>query len=424
MYQVETKSFLSCLTFKSEMAERIDAYDWSKTPLGDIHSWPLSLQNVVTLMLSSGLPMQIAWGDEHIQIYNDAYIPILGHGALHPSLGQSAQNTWPEAWLQMSSLWNRVKETGEPFIANDMRFMLKRNGFFEERFFNLSIAPLRNDDFVISGILVTVLETTERFRNDQKLHSDLLKLQNEIEEYREGVTARDEFMSLASHDLKSPLTALKLQTQTQKQLVLRKDPRGFDKDRIKQFSELVDEQVGRLNLMVDDMLEIGRIRRGKLILKREEAELGRIVRNSIEGMRTQFSARNFPQVRTNKMVKGFWDCEKIKQVVVNILLNAIRLGNNSPLEITVDSIENFALLTITDNSVYIPDDQLQKIFDRYERMGPKVKTAHDHGLFLTKKIVEAHDGVIRVETHQQGTIFKVMLPGLVSVPALQTRVQL
>lgn len=421
MYQVETKSFLSCLSFESEMAERIIAFDWSKTSLGDIHSWPLSLQNAVTLMLSSGLPMQIAWGDEHLQIYNDAYIPILGHGSLHPSLGKSAQNTWPEAWLQTSSLWNRVKETGEPFIGNDMRFMLKRNGFFEERFFNLSIAPLRNDDFSINGILVTVLETTDRVRKDQKNQSDLLKFQNEIEKYREGLVLRDEFISIASHDLKSPLTALKLQTQTQKQLVLRKDPRGFDRDRIKHFSESVDEQVGRLNRMVDDMLEIGRIRRGQLILKREEAELGRLVRDSIEGMRTLFSARNFPQVRTNKMVKGFWDSEKIKQVVANILLNAIRFGNTSPLEITVDSFENFALLTIADKSVFIPDDQLQKIFDRYERMGPKVKTAQDHGLFLTKKIVEAHEGIIRVESNPQGTTFKVMLPGEVSVPRQETR---
>lgn len=405
MYQVETKTFLSCLSSSREMTQRIETYDWSKTCLGDIHHWPQSLQHTVTLMLSSGIPMQIAWGEDNIQLYNDAYIPLLGHGSLHPwSLGKSAQETWPEAWSQIFPLWLRVKKTGEAFVGNDMCFLLKRNGYVEETFFSLSIAPLRNDDHLVEGVLVTAFETTQRVRNENKIQNDLL--------------VRDEFMSIASHDLKSPLTALKLQTQTQKQLVLRHDPRGFDRDRIRQFSELVDEQVGRLNRMVDDMLEIGRVRRGKLVLNREEVELGRLVRDSIEAMRKHFNTKNFPHVRTHKMVKGLWDPEKIKQVVVNIILSAIRFGNSGPLELNVDVEGEYALLTLADRAMDIPLEELENIFDRYERLGPKEKTNYDHGLFLTKKIVEAHAGKIWVESQpSKGSTFYVLLPGQVIAPA-------
>lgn len=404
MYQVETKSFLSCLSSSDEMTRRIELYDWGQTCLGEIHRWPQSLQNAVVLMLSSGVPMQIAWGEEHIQLYNDAYIPLLGHGTLHPwSLGKSAKLSWPEVWPEIAPLWSRVKESGEPFVGNDIRFLLKRNGDVEETFFNLSIAPLRNDDLRVEGVLVTAFETTERVRKESKIQNDLM--------------VRDEFMSIASHDLKSPLTALKLLTQTQKQLVLRQDTRGFDKERIRHFSETVDEQVGRLNRMVDDMLEIGRVRRGKLVLNREEVELGRLVRDSIESMRTHFTAKNFPHIRTHKIVKGFWDPEKIKQVVVNILLSAIRFGNSGPLELNVDVDGNYALLTLVDKAIDIPLDRLEKIFDRYERLGPKEKTAFDHGLFLTKNIVEAHEGKIWIESRpMKGSTFYVLLPGPVSVP--------
>lgn len=412
MYQVEPQYFLSRLSVHNEMAQRIQDFDWSQTTLGPIQNWPLSLQNAVTLMLSSGQPMLISWGEDFIQLYNDAYRPLLGHAGLHPrSLGESARETWPEAWPQIAPMWKQVKETGHFFNGENVRFLLKRNGYFEETFFSLSIAPLYNDDMVSEGLLITCFETTEKIKEELKLKERLTQFQYEIEEYQKGVLLRDEFISIASHELKSPLTALKLQTQMQKQLVLRKDPRGFDKERIKHFSEIVDDQVGRLNRIVDDILEIGRIRRGKLTLMKEEVELGRLVRESIEGIRTQFNSTNFPVIETKEQIKGFWDADKLKQVVVNILLNAIQFGELNPILIKVEKEKNSAKLTIKDNGIGIPKENLDKIFEKYERVGPKEKSEARNGLFLTKKIVDAHDGKISVVSKLgEGSTFFVQLP--------------
>lgn len=411
MNHVETKNFISCLSIESEMADRIQNFDWSKTALGPLESWSLSLKNAVTLMLSSGHPMYLAWGDEHIQIYNDAYRPILGHSGRHPSaLGQSARECWPEAWTELQLRWNSVKSTGKNYTGENVRYVLRRNGHFEEAFFSLSIAPLRNDKLDIEGIFITCFETTDKIRQDLKLKNDIMRFQHQLHEYQQKLSIRDEFMSIASHDLKSPLTALKLQTQSQKQLVLKKDPRGFDKDRIRTFSEVVDDQVGRLNKMVDDMLEIGRIRRGKITIQKCPVELGRLVRDSIESVRSQFTAKNFPLVETQGLVKGNWDEEKIRKVVANLLINSVKFGGDSPIQVKVSMDKDFAQLVIKDRGPGIPEQYLENIFDRYERVAPKNQPEEKHGLFLTKQMVELHNGKISVESSQSGTTFFVSLP--------------
>lgn len=409
---VETKNFLSCFSSENEMAERIGNFNWSKTALGPIDSWPISLKNAVTLMLSSGHPMYLAWGDEHIQIYNDAFRPLFGHAGRHPAaLGNCAKDSWFESWGEIYPRWNSVKTSGQSFTGDNVRYLLKRNGHFEETFFSLSIAPLRNDELEVEGVFLTCFETTEKVRADQKMKSDLMKFQHQIFDYQQNLSVRDEFISIASHDLKTPLTALKLQTQTQKQLVLKKDPRGFDKDRIKSFSEAVDDQVSRLNKMVDDMLEIGRIRRGKIVLNKSDVELGRLVRDSIESVRSCFTTKNFPVVSTNGLVKGHWDAEKLKQIVSNLLINSVKYGGENSVQVKVSVEKNSALLVIGNKGTEIPANYLKTIFDRYERVAPKNLSEDGHGLFLTKKMIELHEGSIRVESSEtQGTTYHVSLP--------------
>lgn len=394
------------------MADRIRNFNWSKTALGPLDSWPVSLKNVVTLMLSSGHPMYLAWGDEHIQIYNDAFRPLFGHAGRHPAaLGHGAKDSWSESWGEIYPRWNSVKTTGQNFTGDNVRYVLKRNGHFEETFFSLSVAPLRNDDFEIQGVFLTCFETTEKVRAEIKMKSDLMKFQHQIFDYQQNLSVRDEFMSLASHDLKTPLTALKLQTQTQKQLVLKKDPRGFDKDRIKTFSEAVDDQVGRLNKMVDDMLEIGRIRRGKIILNKTDVELGRLVRDSIESVRSCFTTKTFPVVSTDGLVKGFWDAEKMKQIVSNLLIYSVKFGAENPIQVKVAVEKNSAVLTIANRGQGIPSTYLETIFDRYERVAAKKHSDEGHGLFLTKKMIELHAGSIRVDSSQtHGTTYFVTFP--------------
>lgn len=140
------------------MVELIDAYDWDDTAIGPRSSWPLTLRLSVDIALASGFPMVVFWGAELVQIYNDAFVPILG--ARHPAaLGQAANDCWPEIWDTIGPLLRGVLETGEPVWAEDLPLTLERNGFAEQTYFTFSYSRILNGGGG-NGLLCTCVETT------------------------------------------------------------------------------------------------------------------------------------------------------------------------------------------------------------------------------------------------------------------------
>ena len=137
----------------------IDEVDWSATPLGPRDSWPAALRYAVSLCLASGLPMLIWWGPDAIQIYNDAYVELLGKR--HPTaFGQSGSECWPEVWDAVGPIVANTRETGASFSGEDMQFMLERNGFAEEAYFTFSYSRIDGDG-AESGVLCANTETTK-----------------------------------------------------------------------------------------------------------------------------------------------------------------------------------------------------------------------------------------------------------------------
>jgi hypothetical protein len=125
-----------------EMGERTRGFDWSKTPLGPVETWPQSLKAAVSVCLGSRYPIVIWWGRENFtQFYNDAYIPILGP-AKHPCLGRSGQDCWSEIWPTMGPMWERVFATGEANWQEDFLYVLDRKLPREEAYFTFSYSPI------------------------------------------------------------------------------------------------------------------------------------------------------------------------------------------------------------------------------------------------------------------------------------------
>lgn len=155
----------------SEMATRIFEFDWSQTPVGPIDFWPPSLKTATTLMVNSRHPIVLWWGrSTFIQLYNDAYIPILGP-AKHPAfLGRSGQECWSEIWSTMWPMWESVFATGEATWSEDFLYVLNRNLPREEGFFNFSYSPLW-DEGEIAGIFCACYETTERVIGERRLRT-------------------------------------------------------------------------------------------------------------------------------------------------------------------------------------------------------------------------------------------------------------
>ncbi|MBP0903157.1 PAS domain-containing protein [Mariniflexile gromovii] len=163
-----------------EMGKLIRAKDWSKTPLGDPKDWPASLQTMVSVMLENPFGMYIAWGKEYTQIYNDGYRPILG-ATKHPhALGISTRETFSEIWHIIESMFDGVMD-GNPVGFPDFMLPLDRNGYIEECYFDFAYSPIRTENGEVGGVLVTVIETTNKKRAEEALKERTNQLQFAIE---------------------------------------------------------------------------------------------------------------------------------------------------------------------------------------------------------------------------------------------------
>ncbi|SDB58769.1 Two-component sensor histidine kinase, contains HisKA and HATPase domains [Bauldia litoralis] len=173
-----------------EMGERIRAFDWGCTPLGTPSSWPQSLKTAAGLMLNSGYPMYIAWGSNFIQLYNDAYRPILGDSKHPASLGASTEHTFVEIWDDIGPMFRSVLEEAKPSTFTDLMLPLNRYGFAEECFFVFSYSPILLENGSSGGVFVTVLETTDRVLRErrQEVVKDIASIH--AQGSREGIFCR------------------------------------------------------------------------------------------------------------------------------------------------------------------------------------------------------------------------------------------
>ncbi|HET6338697.1 MAG TPA: ATP-binding protein [Polyangiales bacterium] len=148
------------------MGEVIRGMDWSQTALGPIESWPQSLRTTVSLCLASNFPISIAWGPQHIQIYNDGYWPICG--GKHPgSMGQDFSECWASAWPAIGEAFERALEGQTSFLENQ-RMFLDRHGYLEETFFTFSFSPIRDESGGVGGLFHPVTETTSRMLSERR----------------------------------------------------------------------------------------------------------------------------------------------------------------------------------------------------------------------------------------------------------------
>ncbi len=162
-----------------EMGELIRSKDWSKTSLGHPDLWPQSLKTMVSVVLNNPFGMYIAWGNDYTQIYNDAFRPILG-ATKHPdALGISSRETFSEIWDTIGPMFTDVME-GKPVSFPDLMVVLNRNGYDEECYFDFSYSPIKKEDGEVGGILVTVIETTEKKKVAEALKQSNARFINNI----------------------------------------------------------------------------------------------------------------------------------------------------------------------------------------------------------------------------------------------------
>jgi PAS domain S-box-containing protein len=149
----------------------IQEYDWSRTPLGPIASWPQSLKTSVNLILNSQHPMWLGWGPAATFLYNEAYIQVLS-SAKHPwAMGRPASEVWAEIWDVCGPLADKVFQKGEASFVDEMRLFMNRGNFVEETYYSYSYSPIRDEAGTVAGLFCPSTEVTHKVINARRLRT-------------------------------------------------------------------------------------------------------------------------------------------------------------------------------------------------------------------------------------------------------------
>jgi PAS domain S-box-containing protein len=160
-------STMRFLTGCGTMGARIQAYDWSASPLGPVETWPPSLHVTLSNMLRSKMPTYLLWGTELITFYNDACLPL--RGSRPEALGEPLPQAWAEIWDVASPLVTRARRGEAAYVQDVPVWIVQRKGYPEETWWNASFSPVTTETNDIGGILIVIHETTERVFGEQRL---------------------------------------------------------------------------------------------------------------------------------------------------------------------------------------------------------------------------------------------------------------
>jgi signal transduction histidine kinase len=257
--------------------------------------------------------------------------------------------------------------------------------------------------------LVSTIQVALRSRRRQFEVRTLLKKQ------QEATRIRDEFISIASHELKTPLTSLKLQTQINRRLLQGKPEviAAALTDRFQKYLDVSGKQVERLTRLIEDMLDVSRINAGKLALRKDEVDLPELIEEVADRLSPQISAAGCTlSLEIESPIRGYWDRYRIEQVIINLTTNAIRYGGGGPIRIFAKLDGDSAIFSVEDHGIGIEAHNVARIFERFERaQHSRNIDGLGLGLYICRQIVEGHGGSIGVKSQPgKGSVFTVSLP--------------
>ncbi|EJZ58405.1 hybrid sensor histidine kinase/response regulator [Pseudomonas sp. MWU13-2625] len=255
------------------------------------------------------------------------------------------------------------------------------------------------------------VEALEQARREQE--ALLQQLQSTQLELEQAVRMRDDFMSIVAHEVRTPLNGLILETQLRKMHLARDNAAAFTLDKMHAMVDRDERQIKSLIRLIEDMLDVSRIRTGKLSIRPNRFDLSQLVANLLQNFAQQMEAAETEVSFTApEPVVGHWDEFRIEQVVSNLLTNALRYGGRSPIQVRVYREGDEARIEVQDHGIGISEENQKRIFQQFERVSAKTVVAGlGLGLFISEQIVAAHGGSIAVESQiNEGALFRVCLP--------------
>jgi signal transduction histidine kinase len=269
----------------------------------------------------------------------------------------------------------------------------------------------------LSSIVIEKAKNTSEAREFKRKEKEFVEylehLQKQNDVFKKEIKARDEFLSIASHELKTPLTAMLLQLQTALYNIRNVSLANFSVENLLKMLQSTEQQSKRLAKMINDLLNVSLITTGRIDLVTEDVDLSQLVNDVVDRFSEKAKKEGYEiKVKTEENVIGTFDKTRIEQVVTNLLSNAMKYGEKKPIAITVHKHNSTGKITIKDQGIGIPEAQQERVFELFERAVPN----HDYkglgvGLYISSQIVKAHNGKIHVESElHEGSTFTVELP--------------
>ncbi len=240
------------------------------------------------------------------------------------------------------------------------------------------------------------------------------KLQVVQSDLERAVRMRDDFMSMVSHELRTPLNTLYLETQVRKLHLGKGNLAPFAAEKLPAMIERDQRQIQNMVRLIDDLLDVSRLRSGSLSIRPKPVDLAALTRRVVESLVNQAEAAGSTlDVEASQAIDGVWDEFRIEQVLTNLITNALRYGRGSPVAVAATRSGDHAVMTVRDQGIGIAPEDHGRIFEQFERTDDSRKHAAGLGLglYITREIVHAHGGEIMLESAPgEGALFRVTLP--------------
>jgi PAS domain S-box-containing protein len=257
----------------------------------------------------------------------------------------------------------------------------------------------------VEGLIYPLKDAVGKVRELVLIHIDVTERERLVSELKQAVAQRDEFISIASHELKTPITSMKLQLHLLNNMIT-KD--FMNQNTIKKVSEITTRQLNRITHLVEDMLDISRITSGKLAITPKESDVSQLLADVMSRFAIQLEDNQIDiHVTAPPHLLAVCDSFRIEQVLINLMTNAIRYGMGKPITIELKKVSDDVVVSVSDQGMGIDPKDIHRIFERFERA-----TSADNvsglglGLFISRQIMELHKGTLTVESKPgQGSIF-------------------
>ena len=251
----------------------------------------------------------------------------------------------------------------------------------------------------------------EKSRKEQE--ALLAQLETARQELQKAVQMRDEFMSVVAQELLTPLNTLFLETQQRKLELERGNTAMFEKAGLARIFQGDQHQIQSMVELIDDMLDVSRIRNKQLSIRPRPAELSAIVKRAVDQLASQaLAAGASVSLHAEAPIQGHWDEFRIQQVIVNLLGNALRHGAGKPVEIRLSSLPAGALIEVLDQGKGISLAEQAHVFEQFERSPRSAGLGvFSMGLYISRQLVQVHGGTLELVSQPgKGCNFRVTLP--------------